>query len=243
RRVVVPTMSTRKTPARGPLHDSDRLPGASVVLFDLDGTLADTVELILRSFRHTMGTHLGRVPPDQEWLRGLGRPLRDQMAAFASGEEERERMIATYVAFQERIHDDLVRPFPGAVDALAVLEARGIPLAVVTSKRRAMARRTLARCGFDGRLAALVTADDVRRGKPDPEPVRLALQELGGVAPQAALFAGDSPWDVRSGRAAGVITAGVTWGPYPRRVLEAEGPDFLVESWEELLELPLLNRG
>jgi pyrophosphatase PpaX len=210
----------------------------AAVLFDLDGTLADTVELILRCYRHTMRTHLGRELPDERWLATIGTPLRDQLRDFARDDDEAALMLDTYVTYQRGIHDQLVRPFPGALEAVHGLQERGTPVAVVTSKRREMALRTISRCGLADEYDVLVTADDVTRGKPDPEPVRLALERLGlsDEAPRS-LMVGDSPWDLRSGRSAGTRTAAALWGPYERSALEAEAPDFWLEELKGVLRV------
>lgn len=199
------------------------------VFFDLDGTLADTVELILRSYRHTMRTHLGGAPPDELWLEGLGTPLRDQLRGFARDAHEARTMLETYLAYQRETHDDLVGPFDGVADLLAATARSGSRVAVVTSKTREMALRTVRRCGFEEAVECLVTADDVRSGKPDPEPVERALEALGlEEHRQGVIFLGDSPWDIRAGRAARVRTAGALWGPFSREKLELESPDYLV---------------
>ena len=213
------------------------LPWAAV-LFDLDGTLADTEELILRCFRHTMRIHLGEVPDDSAWLAGFGIPLREQIRNFARSEEECADMLATYVAFQHSVHDEMVSPFPGAAEVLTALRSEGVPVGVVTSKRSGMARRTLERCGLDGMYDALVGADDVVRAKPDPEPVQKALVLLG-LADGAGhtLFVGDSPFDIRAGRAAGTYTAVALWGSFGRELLQEEGADFHVERLMDVLTL------
>ena len=240
---------------RGRLRHRARLPGARRrrgrsspgplkeppwrgVFFDLDGTLADTVELILRSFRHTMEVHLGEVPPDERWLSTMGTPLVAQLRDFARDDTQAADMLETYSAFQHRVHDEMVRPFPGAVEAVASLAGRGARIAVVTSKRRPWARRTMEVCGLWDGVELLVSADDVVRGKPDPEPVLQALGALGlGDRPGQVLFVGDSPFDIRAGRAAGTSTAAVAWGPFARDALEAEGPDYVLESLSDLVEL------
>jgi len=210
----------------------------AAVLFDLDGTLADTVELILRCFRHTMRIHLGEVPDDAAWLAGFGTPLREQLKAFARSDQEFADMLATYVDFQGAVHDDMVSPFPGAAEVLSALRSEGVPVAVVTSKRSGMARRTLARCGLDGMYDVLVGADDVVRAKPDPEPVRMALDRLGlGGDARETLFVGDSPFDIRAGRAAGTYTAAALWGSFSRDLLEGEGADFHLERLTDVLTL------
>lgn len=209
------------------------------ILFDLDGTLADTVELILCSYRHTMKTHLGQELPDERWLATIGTPLKEQLRGFARDENEADRMLETYVTYQRGIHDEMVSPFPGAVEVVDALKERGAAVAVVTSKRREMAVRTLGRCGLGDAYDVLVTYDDVQRGKPDPEPVQLALDSLG-LRDQAdhTLMVGDSPWDLRAGRAAGTRTAAALWGPYARETLAPEAPDYWLESLREVLDLP-----
>jgi len=208
------------------------------VLFDLDGTLADTVELILRCYRHTMRVHLGAPLPDERWLAGIGTPLRTQLSEFARDADEALAMAETYSAFQKTIHDEMVAPFPGALEMVGELRRRGVGVAVVTSKRREMAGRTLARCGFGDAYDVLVAADDVERAKPHPEPVLRALDQLrlGGMADRT-LFVGDSPFDLRAGRAAGTRTAAALWGPFGHDVLEAEAADYYLSSPMEVLGL------
>ncbi len=208
------------------------------VFFDLDGTLADTVDLILLSYRHTMRLHLGKSPPDERWLDTIGTPLPIQLGDFARSEDERLAMLDTYVTFQRTVHDDMVRPFPGALAVLTELRRRGVRLAVVTSKGRRVARSTMEVCGLWDAVDVVVAGDEVERGKPDPEPVLRALAELGlSERPQDVVFVGDSPADLRSGRAAGTRTAAVAWGPLERSVLDAEEPDYFLDQLEDALTI------
>jgi pyrophosphatase PpaX len=209
----------------------------SVVLFDLDGTLADTTELILTCYRHALAQHRGSAPPDEVWLSTMGTPLVTQMRAFTDDEEEVAALVAAYVSYQREVHDDFVTAFPGAREtALRILEL-GAQLAIVTSKRREMALRTLACCGLDDLFPVLVTPDETENYKPHPEPVLRALSELGQPPGDHVLFVGDSPYDIEAGRNAGVRTAGVLWGPHGREGLEPYGPDYVVETFDELVEL------
>jgi pyrophosphatase PpaX len=207
------------------------------VFFDLDGTLADTVPLILRCYRHTMKMHRGEELPDGLWLRTLGRPLRFSFTEFTDDPDETARMLATYVEFQRTVHDEMVKVFSGALDCIAQLRARGVPVGVITSKGREMTGRTLSSCGIAD-LDVLITADDVKLGKPDPEPVLKGLSLLGleGYG-QDALFAGDATFDIEAGKGAGVRTAAVLWGPFTRADLEGSRPDFWVSDFEGLLAL------
>lgn len=202
------------------------------VLFDLDGTLIDSIELILSSYRHTLTVHRGATPPDDVWLAGLGTPLWVQFRQFTEDATEVDAMIATYREHNLAHHDAMVRPYPGVYEAVAALRRR-VRLGLVTSKLRAGALRGLRRVGMEDWFEVVIGADDVERHKPDPEPVERALTALG-AAPSETMFVGDSPHDLMAGRAAGVRTAAVGWGPFPRAQLEACAPDHWIAEPAEL---------
>lgn len=212
------------------------LDGIRAVLYDFDGTLADSTDLIMRCYRHTMSTHLGECPPDEAWLAGFGTPLETQIARFARSDGEAAAMLDTYRAYQDTIHDELLRPFPGAAETVAELDRRGIALAIVTSKHRRSTLRGMGLCGITAHFDVIVTPEDVSNPKPHPDPVHVALERLG-VSAGEALFVGDSPHDMASGRAAGTRTAAALWGPFPRASLLAEQPDVLLHRQEDVLEL------
>jgi pyrophosphatase PpaX len=205
-------------------------------LFDLDGTLLDSIDLILASFHHTARQHLGRELSDAHWLAGVGRPLRDQLRAIAKSDEERDAMLGTYRDHNLARHDAMARPYPGVVDVVRTLHQRGVKLALVTSKMREGADLGLRLLDLEEELSVRICADDVVHGKPHPEPVFKALEALGASAAEAVLI-GDSAHDIGAGRGAGVLTAAVAWGPFPRETLEAVGPDHWIERPEQILEL------
>lgn len=208
------------------------------IVFDLDGTLINSLGLILASYRHTMDTHLGRRMADELWVRGMGTPLHVQMRSFAKDEAEAEAMVRTYEEHNLANHDALVEPYPGVRDAVRDLGARGLTLAVATSKRTKATHMGLRRCGFEEEwFASIVTADDVDRPKPHPEPVLLALARAGEIDPSRAIYVGDSVHDMRSGRAAGVVTAAVLWGPNSRETLAVTKPDRWLQEPADLLGL------
>ena len=198
-----------------------------VCLFDLDGTLIDSTELILTCFRHTFRTHLGAALPDEKWIAGIGTPLIRQLRSLVDDEALVQRMAATYRAYQEARHDQLLREFPGVRDALATLRTEGHAVGVVTSKMRAPALHGLRSAGLTDLIDVLIDAESVANHKPHPEPVLKALESLG-CPPAEAVFVGDSPHDVVAGRSAGVRTIAVLCGPFPRSRLEPEMPDAIV---------------
>lgn len=209
------------------------------VLFDLDGTLADTVGLILLSYRHTMERHLGAAPPDEAWIAGMGRPLRDQLAEFASTPDQAKSMLETYVSFQRTVHDEMVQPYPGVVELVETLTREGRPIALVTSKRREMARRTLRCCGLEQHFGVVIGGDDVERGKPHPAAVFAALEAMALVPSRQVLFVGDSPYDVQAGNAAGVTTVAALWGPFEREVVMNASPHHVVDTPAAIATLAL----
>lgn len=205
------------------------------IVFDLDGTLIDSLGLILASYRHTMDTHLGQRPPDAKWLEGVGTPLAVQMRGFARDDEEAAAMVETYTRHNLANHDTLVRQYPGVLEAVERLHDRGKVLAIATSKRAEATYMGLRACGFPTEwFAGIITADDVSRPKPDAQPVLMALDAAAESEPSRAVYVGDSVHDMRSGRGAGTATAAVLWGPNSRDTLGPERPDFWVESPADL---------
>ena len=206
------------------------------VLFDLDGTLADSIELILAAYRHTMQRVLGHVPADELWLTGLGTPLTTQLHDFAADAEQHELMRQTFRDFSNEHHDQMLGSYVGIAELLAELQLRRLKLGLVTSKHRVSSLRAFRVLGMEGIFEVLVCADDVDRHKPDPLPVRQALDQLGSEASRA-IFIGDSPHDMVSGRRAGVLTAVASWGPFTRAHLEASAPDYWLDQPSDLLDL------
>ncbi|MFI5207080.1 MAG: HAD-IA family hydrolase [Gemmatimonadales bacterium] len=208
----------------------------STILFDFDGTLVDSIELIIESYRHTMRVHRGDAMSDSLWLEGLGTPLRVQFRSFTDDPAEVEAMIATYREWNLANHDRMVRAYPGALETVKQLKAKGARMGIVTSKNLGGLNRGLALCGFDGLFESLITSDMIEASKPDPAPVHAALAQLH-ARPAEALMVGDSPHDVASGRNAGTSTAACLWGPFDRARLEQERPDHWLGSFADLAAL------
>jgi pyrophosphatase PpaX len=208
----------------------------STVLFDLDGTLIDSIRLIIDSYHHTLATH--GLPPrsDDEWLAGIGTPLTVQFAQWVKDPERMVDLVATYREYNLTHHDSRVSAYPGVVDVVHRLKQRELRLGVVTSKNVAGARRGLRLIGIEETMEVIVGADDVVNPKPHPEPIHLALDRLG-VTAESTIYVGDSLHDMHSGRAAGVRTGAVLWGPFGREHLEPAGPDFWLERPGQLVEL------
>ncbi|MDQ3889533.1 MAG: HAD-IA family hydrolase [Actinomycetota bacterium] len=205
------------------------------VLFDLDGTLIDSGAIILASFRHATRSVLDREIPDEILVASCGgATIHEQMRAF--DQHRVDELVHAYRTHNEPLHAGL-RPFAGVQELLADLVAAGRKLAIVTSKRRKTVDLAFAALPLERYFAATVTANDVERHKPHPDPVLLALERLA-ARPEETAFVGDSPFDVRAGKAAGVFTVGVLWGRiHPEERLLEAGADAVVDSVDELRDV------
>lgn len=212
--------------------------GRFAVLFDLDGTLVDSIALLVQSMEYAFEGRTRR-PPVPEWIQLIGTPLDAMLGRWAEDDADVELLRARYREHQIAQHDAMTRPYPGTVEAIRTLHAAGHPLAVVTSKLEVGARRSLKFIGVEECFTAVVGIDHTARHKPDPEPVLHALAALG-VAPARALFVGDSTHDMHAGRAAGVITGAALWGPYTRAELAPTAPDHWLAGMDEVV--PLVRR-
>ena len=207
-----------------------------IVLFDLDGTLIDSGPIILASMQHAVRTVLDReIPPDELGLTIGGQGIVAQMQAIDA--EHAEELLDVYKEHNDGLHETL-EAFDELIALLPRLKAEGRRLGIVTAKRHrtvglALDRFPALRDDFD----VVVAHEDTDRHKPDPDPVALAIERLGGT-PSEAAYVGDSPFDIQSAKAAGAYAVAVGWGGiHPDGRLLAEEPDAFVRSPEELLRV------
>jgi pyrophosphatase PpaX len=207
-----------------------------IVLFDLDGTLIDSGPIILASMQHAVRTVLDReIPPDELGLTIGGQGIVAQMQAIDA--EHAEELLDVYKEHNDGLHETL-EAFDELIALLPRLKAEGRRLGIVTAKRHrtvglALDRFPALRDDFD----VVVAHEDTDRHKPDPDPVALAIERLGGT-PSDAAYVGDSPFDIQSAKAAGAYAVAVGWGGiHPDERLLAEEPDAFVRSPEELLRV------
>jgi len=210
-----------------------RLGTVEVVLFDLDGTLIDTIELILASMRHATETVLGEALPDSVLMHNVGVPLRVQMREFDSGRAE--ELLTCYREHNEIVHDDLVGEYPGIEAGLQSLVRDGYRLAIVTSKSKPVAMRGLEIFALEDYFETVVAYEDTEIHKPEPEPLLEAARRMG-VAIERCAYVGDSPHDMNAAIAAGAVPIAALWGPFAERVLEP-GPAAALGELGELAEL------
>jgi pyrophosphatase PpaX len=207
------------------------------VLFDLDGTLADTIPLLLASMHAAYDSVGGTAPDDRVWLRGMGTPLRAQFLHFEGHDLARvEALIAVYREWQIANLTTYVTAYDGIHALLEALQQRAHPIAVVTGKGQMMARMTLAQVDLLTPFSVIIGAENSSRHKPDPDPLLVGAKALG-VAPAGALYIGDAPNDILAARAAGMIDVWAAWGPFRDSEIAPFTPSYTVQSPAEILAL------
>lgn len=204
------------------------------ILFDNDGTLVDTHDLILSSMRYATREVLGRVLPDEQLMAKVGIPLADQMLDFTSSTEEAETLLRVYREHNHAHHDAAITLFPGVLEGLAQLAEAGFAMGVVTSKRAPLATRGLQITGVWPYMKCLIGPDECPKAKPEPDPI-IKGAELLGLTPAECIYIGDSPFDIHAGNAAGCLTVAALWGMFPRSDLAAEHPDQEFESFPDFV--------
>jgi pyrophosphatase PpaX len=211
-------------------------------LFDFDGTLVDTTELIYQSMRHAAGEVLGREIPRETLMANVGQPLPRQMELLDA--ERAEALLESYRLHNEEHHDALIQEFPGIEESLARLRSAGVKITVVTSKRRPSVEMALKKFpGLGEVVDCFVTMEDTAEHKPNPAPLLKGLEFLGDVSPEKAAYVGDSPFDVAAAKAAGITSVAVSWGAFSEDTLRSAEPDHLVEDIDAAVDLLLKMRA
>lgn len=205
------------------------------VLFDLDGTLLDTFNLVTKSFQHTFRQHFGREITAEEILPFFGEPLWVTMERFSK--EEAQELMKTFRRFNLAHHDDLATLFPGTKETLEVIKAKGIAIGVVTSKVKLTALRGLELFELEPLINVCIALEDCANHKPHQEPIFNALDALGITDRAEVLMVGDSPFDIQCAHNAGVKSAAVAWSLIPQEVIAAAKPDYIIHNLQEVLDL------
>jgi pyrophosphatase PpaX len=210
-----------------------RAPVYKAVVFDLDGTVVDSVELILVSFQHAIREVLGRELSREEAIAWVGMPLREQMERFSP--EHADELVEVYREFNHREHDRMLTLYEGIEDLLYDLRKESVKVGLVTSKSRFTTQMAFDLTGIDAYFDATVCAGEASGNKPEPDPILACLEQVR-VEPAEAAYVGDSPSDIQAALAAKVVAIAVTWGVFTEERLVAEKPDVLVHTIPELAE-------
>lgn len=204
------------------------------VLFDLDGTLVDTNELIIQSFLHTLEKYFPGRYRREDTLPFIGPPLIDTFMAI--DKNRAEEMVRVYREFNNAQHDIYVKEFEGVYDTVKTLHQEGYKLAVVTTKVLHTVKKGLSLSRLEPFFDVVVTLDDVKNAKPDPEPIYKALNQLNS-SPEESIMVGDNYHDILAGRNAGTKTAGVAWSLKGENYLRQFQPDYILKKMPDLLPI------
>ncbi|MGH2453751.1 MAG: HAD family hydrolase [bacterium] len=207
----------------------------TAVLFDIDGTLADTTTLIREAVTQVLRED-GIVPTGDQMAQGWTMTALDRMRLWARSEPHAVALTTRYHERYLALGDALVRPYPGMTETLTALAGREIAMAVVTSKIRTTALQTLDALGLAQFFPIMICEEDSPLPKPDPAPLLLAAGKIG-AAPEATLMVGDGAVDIVAGHRAGMATAGAVWGALDRQALREAGPTYLLAQPADLREL------
>lgn len=203
------------------------------ILFDLDGTLIDTNELIHKSFEYTFDQY-GYSFSQEEILQFNGPPL---IKTFTDiNPDLAEDMLETYRKHNLEHHNDYAKLFPNVKETLEILQANGKRLGIVSAKMRSGVVLGLEVTGIKHFFDAIVAIDDVKNPKPHPEPVLKGLKGLSGK-PDSSLMVGDNYHDIESGKNAGLKTIAVGWSLKGEEYLQQFNPTYMIKDMRELLPI------
>ncbi|NJP37118.1 pyrophosphatase PpaX [Alkalicoccus luteus] len=204
----------------------------NTVLFDLDGTLINTIDLIVASFEHTLDRYFPGAYARDDIARFIGPPLSETFTRL--NPDYAEEMIGVYRTFNHAHHDELVKGYEGVHETLEYLRREAYSLAVVTTKRSDTAMKGLKLMKMEQYFPVVIALDHVSNWKPDPEPLLKALGQLER-RPEEAIMVGDSEHDILAGKNTGTRSAGVSWSIKGREHLERFEPDTMLDQMTDLI--------
>lgn len=204
------------------------------LLFDLDGTLIDTNDLIITSFLHTLEQYFPGEYKRDDVLKFIGPPLIDSFKGLLP--DKVDEMVKVYREFNIAKHDALVKEFDGVFETIKHFHESGYKLGIVTTKMRNTVTMGLKLTNLDQFFDVVVTLDDVEHAKPHPEPVQQAMAKLNAI-PETTIMVGDNHHDIESGKNAGTYTAGVAWTVKGKEHLAAYSPDYMLEHMADLIDI------
>jgi pyrophosphatase PpaX len=207
-----------------------------VYLFDADGTLTDTAELIYRCFDNSVKVYSKGTISRDDIYSTIGMPLRAQLELFL-GEMSDElyfQVQATHMDFQYSNYREMLTLFDGTIEVLEKLKKQGKRLAIVTSRRLESLQKYLEFTNIWKYFDVVITPESTKKHKPSADPVLAALSQLD-AKPENAIFIGDASFDIDAGVAAGVDTAFVNWSNSDVNSLKNK-PTYHLKRWDELLK-------
>lgn len=211
------------------------------IIFDLDGTLLNTLDDMAHACNHTL-TVLGYpVHPAESYKQMVGNGIPVLVSRMLPpehrGDSTQQLALSLFHRYYAQSENKLSRPYPGILPMLENLHSRGIQLAVASNKAEKYMPGILQQF-FPGLFKIGLGLSEERKAKPAPDILFAILNELG-QPPQNCLFCGDSDVDILTAKNAGITSCGVLWGYRTEEELKAAGADFLINSPDELLPIAL----
>ena len=207
-------------------------------LFDVDGTLLDTTELIYQSFLNTCRTYGNFDVSREEVYKHIGIPLWSQLELYLGKQspEEFQKILQTHSSYQKQIYTETLKAFEGVAEGLKELKKRGVKLGIVSSRTRDSLDRYMKYVNLFDYFTVISTPEVTDNHKPHPDPVLWALDQLKSDK-ESTIFVGDAVFDIESGNSAGTDTAFVTWGHNSEEHVGGN-PTYIINRFEELLDPP-----
>ena len=209
----------------------------AAIIFDFDGTLADTQRGIIATAQEVL-RRMGFPPADERALAAtIGLPLRENFTRGAGlSDEEADRAVVIYREIFETFAIPAITLFPGVESVLATLAARGVPMAVASSRGQHSLEGLMHHLGLDRYipLSFVFGVETAARPKPAPDILYVILGKLG-AKPEEALVVGDTTYDIEMGRAAGCFTCAVSYGNQSADQLAGASPNYLLDDLRKLL--------
>lgn len=206
----------------------------TTLLFDFDGTLLDTNELIVQTFQTVLDAHYPGKYERVDIIPFLGPTLKETMDIVDPAKSA--QLISEYREWNFANHDLLATEFDGVSETLRQLKSNGMKMAIVSTKRNNMIMKGLELISAKNVFDTVIGLDDVQNAKPDPEPLLLAMERLNST-PEETLMIGDNSHDIHGGKNAGVRTAGVAWSLKGEQFMRDLEPDFMLHHISDLLEI------
>lgn len=206
----------------------------TTLLFDLDGTLINTNELIIASFMHTLEKFYPGKYKREHVIPFMGPTLTE---SFSTVDANRvDELITEYRRFNMEMHDEFVEEYETVYETIETLHDKGYKIGIVTTKARNVVEMGLSFSRLKQFFDVVITIDDVQNAKPHPEPIQLALEKLN-ASPEETIMVGDNYHDIEGGKNAGTKTAGVVWSLKGKEFLETYHPDYMLEKMSDILTI------
>lgn len=205
-----------------------------VIIFDVDGTLIDTYPHVRASYIHVLEKFFPDYQYTEEQLKSFfGPTLPDTFRTLTNDEALVKTLVNEYIAHSKTIASEYIRVFPDTIATLKRLKQEGYQLAVLSNKRTEVIKEQFRLLGIFDYFDQIIGYNDVKNPKPHPEGIRIIQSKLG----TECIFIGDTVYDIKTAKNAGVIAIGVLWALTKAEALRDAGADYIINNYQEFFEI------